>query len=1121
LIGAQVTDPNESTLRILAHEDDGNGLKCPVCKGRDTVKRRIFQPGRLGAPFLLGGILPTLLEYAPDGERPADHPCRGRRLLTFNDSRQGTARMAAKLQQDAERNRVRGLVYHLALAHFQNPPLTPEQLDLKRELEQALAIEGLPETTKRNLKEQLANIKKPTPISFTKAAQLLAKQGRDFDYMHKHYRRYAPGTFGEAEGSLELARMFLVREFGRRPRRLNNLESMGLVAVRYPALQNITNVPAVVGQAAGFDPATWRDFLKICLDFFVRAGGSLSIPQTWRNWLGMPFPQSYLVSRDEPHVGHHQRRWPRARRSGMRSTLVRLLAFVLDADIYTAMGEDRIDALLQSAWEDLTGAGLLPQFADGRILSLDNLAFAPMRSAWICPVTRRFLDTTLRGVTPYLPQTATPETAICQRVDLPLYDKPFGGIDGDLERIGRGREWLKGRADIEKLREQGLWSDLNDRVIELAPYFTAAEHSAQQDSRTLDRYEKAFKAGDLNLLSCSTTMEMGIDIGGIAQVAMNNVPPHPANYLQRAGRAGRRREARSLVMTLCKSNPLDQSVFGNSRWAFDTPLPVPRVSLDSPVIVQRHVHSLLLSRFLAENLAGQDQEQTKLTAGLFLLGESPLAERYAVWCRHATEQRDRKLVAGLKQLICHSVFEGMDLNHLLDQAAVELDEIARTWRLEWANLEAEENEIRQSAGQNGIALRAVAIHKARLEGEYLLRELCSRGYLPAYGFPTHIAAFDNLTFGRVRQLAHHADQGREDNRFRRRELANRDLATALREYAPGAEIVMDGLVYRSAGVTLNWHIPADQTGVKEIQDIRFAWRCRHCGASGSSSSLDGARGCNACSALIDPADIREFLKPAGFAVDFFKDPSNDVMTQHFIPVEAPWIDARGEWMDLPNPDLGRFRVSSQGHVFHQSSGINGKGYALCLECGRAEPMAADNSLPDAFTLSHRKLRRASEEGFFCPGSDNPWKIKQGIILGHESWTDVFELQLKNEAGVWLNDSIVARTLAVALRDALAELIGVQAIEMGCDAKPARPEPGCHCQSILIFDRYAAGYTLNADRHLAGMFHRARRRLQCPANCDSACPHCVLDYDQRFAADSLDRHAVLGLLTDSWLKRLSI
>jgi DEAD/DEAH box helicase domain-containing protein len=93
-------------------------------------------------------------------------------------------------------------------------------------------------------------------------------------------------------------------------------------------------------------------------------------------------------------------------------------------------------------------------------------------------------------------------------------------------------------------------------------------------------------------------MEMGIDIGGVQQVAMNNVPPHPANYLQRAGRTGRRKETRSSAFTLWKTNPHDQHVFLNTKWAFDTQLVAPVVSLNSPVIVQRHVNSMILARYL-------------------------------------------------------------------------------------------------------------------------------------------------------------------------------------------------------------------------------------------------------------------------------------------------------------------------------------------------------------------------------------------------------------------------------------------------------------------------------------------------------------------------------------------
>lgn len=1118
-----ITEASEKTLRLLAQEEGEDGLSCPVCGSHSAQDERLFQTSRLGAPFLLGNILLTLLEYAPDGENPADHPCRGRRLLTFNDSRQGTARMATKLQQDAERNRVRGLVYHLTLQHGRGVA-GAQAVAIENEIRMLESINAnTPNPALKdhidNKRKELLKLTRPSPIAFNDLAQYLANQGKDFEYMLTHYRRIAPGSFSDSSGPVELAKMFLVREFGRRPKRLNNLESMGLVAIRYPSIDSIP-IPDSVKQATDFDLVTWHEFLKLCLDYFVRAGGSLAISSNWRNWLGIPFPQTQLVTRDEANTSRTQRRWPRARRSGLKSTLVRLLSYALKADIQTSHGEDRVDTVLMASWDALKSAGLLQQTGDGRVLPLDQLAFCPISEAWVCPVTRRFLDVTLRGLTPYLPEKASELTARCEKVALPLYDEPFAGVTDDLERIRLGREWLARHENIAQLREQGLWSNLNDRVIELSSYFTAAEHSAQQDSRTLDRYEKAFKSGDLNLLSCSTTMEMGIDIGGISQVAMNNVPPHPANYLQRAGRAGRRRESRSLAMTLCKSNPHDQAVFSNTRWAFDTQLPAPRVSLDSPIIVQRHVHSLLLSRFLFEALKGSGQEKTRLTCGLFFLGDSPLIDRYTAWCRGVSAKQSPDISRGLQLLLRHSVYEGTDLNRICDIAAESMEELARIWKLEYANLEREAQEA-QKISKDSTALVAISKHIRRLTDEYLLRDLSTRGYLPAYGFPTHIASFDNSTWGRDQSKKHGMTSGRDDNRYRRREMPSRDLMTALREYAPGSEIVLDGLVYKSAGITLNWHIPADQQSAREIQDIRLAWRCNHCGASGSSHSLNTARHCDACGADISPEHIREFLEPAGFAVDYYKEPGNDITTQHFVPVEPAWVDAKGTWTSLPNPSLGRFRISPTGHVFHQSRGIHGTGYALCLECGRAEPMSKEGELPKTFEKPHAKLRMRGEKGTFCKGSDDPWRIKKGITLGHETWTDVFEIQFKLSNGIWLDDLSAARTLSVALRDALAELIGVQASELGCDVKEARPETGMRCQSILIYDRFAAGYASSVERYLGSLFHQARKRLECPANCDSACPHCVLDFDQRFAADSLDRHAALEVLTNHWLESLCL
>lgn len=1140
-------EKHQETLRLIVQGDTGEGLECPCCGGSQDGNRhrRLFQEARIGAPFSLGIILPTLLEFAPDGEKPAEHPYRGRRLLTFNDSRQGTARIAAKLQQESERDRIRSLVYHIALRDgFKFSSKEAQTLrDEIKGFENILT--HIPEQGRSFIeqqiagkKEQLARLSLPTPIKFDEMVRTLSSHGSEFDLMLNHYRNNVSyESFIDTIGGTRLAQMFLVREFGRRPKRLNNLESMGMVAVVYPALQSITQ------PHPGFTLEQWQSFLKICLDFFVRAGGSLDIDPSWRNWLGIPFPQTWLVEQNTIEKDKKDRRWPRAqyilpkgkKKPNHRSILVRLLAHHLKADIETAYGEDIVDHALKAAWKALTeDTGILKSSGSGRrILPLSQLAFSPISAAWICPVTRRFLDTTLNEVTPYLPVNHIDATRNCARKDIPLYSNPFGGDETELQHIASAREWLKQQSAIEQLREEGVWPVMNDRTIELSPFFVTGEHSAQQPSDRLNRYENAFKDGDLNLLSCSTTMEMGIDIGGISMVAMNNVPPHPANYLQRAGRAGRRKEARSTSLTLCKSNPHDQIVFSNTNWPFVSKLPAPIVSLNSDVIVQRHVNSMVLSHFLATQVAVENTDASKLTCGWFFTEPegSTTADKFVIWCESFLEQPSSKISSGLIQLIRHSCYEGASPKSLARIVSLSMQSVLKSWLPEWESLCRNMN-VTKSGGDDNPAYKAAKYQVGRMAGEYLLRELATQGFLPAYGFPTHIAAFDNMTISQAKKLKRENEQNkdREDNSFRHRELASRDRVSALREYAPGAEIVMDGLVYRSSGITLNWHAPANQQQAHEIQAIKYAWLCTECNHSGSVRQIHGSLTCAECHSEIDKNNIRTYIEPAGFSTDFYSEPDNDVTTQEFIPVESPWVSSDGDWSPLPNPHLGQFRVTTRGHIFHQSRGVHEKGYAICLTCGRSEPMHEEGKIPEKLRRPHNKLRggggggggdknrRGIEE---CPGSHEDWMIKAGVTLGHEEFTDVLEIQLRGISGLWLRDRDTALTLAVVLRDSLAYLLGVQSNELGCSIKESRPDLNSVCRSILIYDRHAAGYASSATVHMNSLFETAQKRLNCPAQCDSSCPHCVLDFDQRFNADSLDRHAALEFLTSDWLNQMQL
>lgn len=128
--------------------------------------------------------------------------------------------------------------------------------------------------------------------------------------------------------------------------------------------------------------------------------------------------------------------------------------------------------------------------------------------------------------------------------------------------------------------------------------FIIQEHTAQVDSKIGAVYQQAFSEGKINILSCSTTFEMGVDVGSLNNVFLGNMPPTAANYRQRAGRAGRRPGAAPWILTLCGSmSSYDRDRYEDPKKLFFGEIEPPHLYLNRPQFAARHFRAEALHDF--------------------------------------------------------------------------------------------------------------------------------------------------------------------------------------------------------------------------------------------------------------------------------------------------------------------------------------------------------------------------------------------------------------------------------------------------------------------------------------------------------------------------------------------
>lgn len=384
-------------------------------------------------------------------------------------------------------------------------------------------------------------------------------------------------------------------------------------------------------------------------------------------------------------------------------------------------------------------------------------------------------------------------------------------------------------------RVNPFFRDLYSQVASSLAGLHAREHTAQVPPPIREEREKNFRNGDLPLLYCSPTLELGVDIASLNAVALRNVPPTPANYAQRSGRAGRSGQP-ALVATYCATgNAHDQYYFQHRRRLVSGTVDPPRLDLTNEDLLRSHVHAI----WLAET--GQDLHQS-LSELIDLTpeadGKPPKLEllpevRATLGDQHAQRravQRAHAMLAGIQeQLAKTSWYDDGWVEKVVAAAPENFDRHCDRWRDLYRAATAEREKQHQIIGDHAASKpqrNAATARRKEAENQlkllrnddssrsqtdfYSYRYFASEGFLPGYSFPRlPLAAYV---------------PGRRGGRSDDGDYLQRPRFLAVREFGPGALIYHEGARYEVTSIQL----PPTSPGDTSI-DTREARRCEHCG----------------------------------------------------------------------------------------------------------------------------------------------------------------------------------------------------------------------------------------------------------------------------------------------------